>query len=312
MTNRSSAPRLALVTPARNEGAFIEDTIRSVIQQTVLPVRWVIVSDGSSDNTAAIVRKYSDQHSWIELVNVPPHAGRNFAGKVHAFNLGYARLQNVEYEMIGNLDADITFDEGYFEFLLGKFVLDSQLGVAGTPFTEDDRQYDYRFTSTAHVSGACQLFSRRCFEDIGGYTPISIGGVDLVAVLTARMKGWKTKSFCEKTCQHHRKMGTAKQRRLMVAFKGGRGDYKLGTHFFWEAARTPYQMTRQPILLGGLLRLTGFCWSMIAGDKLVVSSELAAFRKQEQMTRLREFLTKLARSGAARSPEACVAQSRKA
>ena len=186
---RAAALTYVLVTPARDEAGFIEQTIASVVAQTVRPAKWLIVSDGSTDGTAQIVRRYSAEHEWIELVEMPERAERHFAGKVAAFNAGYARVRNLGYDVIGNLDADISFDEEYLEFLLTKFADDPRLGVAGTPFREGSHQYDYRFTSIEHVSGACQMFRRECFEEIGGYVPVKIGGIDLVAVLTARMKG---------------------------------------------------------------------------------------------------------------------------
>ncbi len=291
---------LALVTPARNEAAFIEETLKCVVSQTKRPVRWVIVSDGSTDGTDEIVRAYAAQHDWIEYVRVPERRERHFAGKVHAFNAGLKKLQDMDYDVIGNLDADVTFDQDYFAFLLSKFVDNSQLGVAGTPFTEGHLQYDYRFTSLTHVSGACQFFRRSCFEEIGGYVPISIGGVDLVAVLTARLKGWQTRTFPEKTCFHHRKIGTAKQNRLMVAFRGGKGDYMLGTHPLWEICRTPYQMTKRPFVLAGGLRLMGFLWAMASGATMLVSADLVQFRRSDQMARLRDFM-----SGVTRLPRAC-------
>src|SRR5437773_5655127 len=214
-----------LITPARNEAAFIELTLKSVIAQTLRPARWVIVSDGSTDGTDEIVRTYAAEYTWIELLRMPERRERHFAGKVDAFNAGCARVADLDYEVIGNLDADISFDEDYLAFLMRKFVENPRLGVAGTPFREGERQYDYRFTSVDHVSGACQLFRRQCFADIGGYTPTKIGGIDLVAVLSARMRGWQTRTFLEKTCAHHRKMGTATQPAVIVALKGGRGDY---------------------------------------------------------------------------------------
>ena len=113
---------------------------------------------------------------------MPKREGRDFAGKVHAFNAGYARVSDLDYDIIGNLDADITFDEEYFDFLLRKFAEKPRLGVAGTPFQDESMQYDYRIVSTQHVSGACQLFRRECFEEIGGYMPSKAGGVDLLAV----------------------------------------------------------------------------------------------------------------------------------
>ena len=240
-----------LITPARNEAAFIELTIKSVIGQTVLPLKWVIVSDGSTDGTDEIVKKYAAEHPWIELVRMPERAERHFAGKVHAFNAGYARVKDLNYDIIGSLDADISFEPEYFDFLLKKFVQDPTLGVAGTPFREGTVQYDYRFSRIEHVSGACQLFRRECFESIGGYVPLKAGAIDLTAVVTARMKGWKTQTFTDKFCLHHRSMGTAKAHILVATFKSGYGDYPMGVHPLWQLFRSIYQMSRKPFLLGG-------------------------------------------------------------
>src|SRR5690242_17159020 len=120
-----------LVTPARNESAFIELTLKSVVAQTVRPLRWIVVSDGSTDGTDEIVQEYAREHDWIELVRAPERTERHFAGKVHAFNAGYARVKDLVYDIIGNLDADISFDPEYFGFLLGKFAENRALGVAG-------------------------------------------------------------------------------------------------------------------------------------------------------------------------------------
>ena len=282
----------ALITPARNEAAFIEEVIKCVVSQSQPPLKWVIVSDGSTDGTDEIVNRYAAQYPWIQLVRMPERRERHFAGKVTAFKAGQERLEGLNYDVIGNLDADITFDDQYFAFLMARFQENPRLGVGGTPFCEGNEQYDYRFTSVEHVSGACQLFRRQCFEDIGGYTPIKIGGIDLVAVISARMKGWQTRSFLEKTCMHHRKMGTAKRSALMVAFKGGQGDYMLGTHPLWEFSRTFYQMTKPPIIVGGFARWAGFSIAMILRKQKLVSAELVRFRRAEQMQRLRDYVSK--------------------
>src|SRR2546429_3951207 len=103
MTN---LPKYVLITPARNEAQFIELTIRSVVAQTVRPLKWIIVSDGSTDGTDNIVSKYAAEHPWIELVRVPERRERHFAGKVLAFNAGYAKLRKLNYDAIGSLDGD--------------------------------------------------------------------------------------------------------------------------------------------------------------------------------------------------------------
>jgi glycosyltransferase involved in cell wall biosynthesis len=294
--------RLVLVTPARNEAAFIEETIKSVVDQIVQPVRWVIVSDGSTDGTDEIVAAYAATHDWIKLVRLPERQERNFAGKVNAFNAGYATLSGLDYNVIGNLDADISVDKGHFEFLLEKLSENPKLGVAGTPFREGRRQYDYRFTSIEHVSGACQLFRRECFEQIGGYKPIKTGGIDLVAVISARMKGWQTRSFVEKASTHHRKMGTAKHNALVAIFHGGFTDYTHGSDPVWEVFRCMYQMTRWPIVLSGSFCLAGFLWAMVSRTDRVVSPEFIQFRRIEQRRRLRNFFKQFP-SGLSHKPQ---------
>jgi len=283
-------PTYVLITPARNEAGFIELTINSVVAQSVRPLKWVIVSDGSTDGTDDIVRKYLPDHPWIELVRMPERRERHFAGKIHAFNAGYARVKELSYQVIGSLDGDISFDPEYFAFLLGKLVADPAIGLAGTPF-KGSSVYDYRFVSIEHVSGACQLFRRECFEEIGGYVPVKSGGVDHIAVITARMKGWKTRTFTEKVCSHHREMGAAQYGALRKRFRDGRLDYALGGHPIWEVARSSYQMTQRPFLIGGLMLLAGYSWAMVRQAERPVSRELVAFRRREQMQRLRRFLT---------------------
>jgi len=281
-----------LITPARNEEAFIGQTIESVVAQTVLPIKWVIVSDGSTDRTDDIVKEYTAKYKWIELIRMPERTERHFAGKVHAFNAGYERVQGVKYDIIGSLDADISFDPEYFEFLLGQFAKNDKLGVAGTPFREGTTQYDYRFSRKEHVSGACQLFSRECFESIGGYVPIKAGAIDLTAVVTARMKGWKTETFTEKFCMHHRPMGTAKANILVAQLKSGFGDYRMGVHPLWQLFRSIYQMSRRPFFVGGVLLLVGYMWAILMRAQKPISMEFVNFRRKEQMQWLKEYCLK--------------------
>jgi glycosyltransferase involved in cell wall biosynthesis len=282
--------RYVVVTPARNEAQFIEALIESMLSQTLLPVRWAIVSDGSTDGTDDIVRRYADRHPWIHLVRMPERSVRDFAGKVHAFNAGFDAVKALPFEAIASLDADLTFDPGYFEFLVSRLGAEPSLGVVGTPFEEEGRTYDYRFVSIEHVSGACQLFRRECFEAIGGYTPLAGGGVDHVAVMTARMRGWRTRSFVEKVVHHHRKQGSANRSVWQDKYRIGTLDYKLGSHPLWEIVRALYQGTRPPYVIGGLLIFCGYFFSMARRLPRSISAELTDFRRREQMQRLMQRL----------------------
>jgi biofilm PGA synthesis N-glycosyltransferase PgaC len=278
-----------IITPARNEAQYIEATLRSMVAQTRHPLKWIIVSDGSTDGTDEIVRKYLAGNPWIELLRMPERQERHFAGKVHAFTAGYESVRGLDFDIIGNLDADVSFDPDHFEFLIGKMRETPQLGVAGAPFREGNSQYDFRFTSIENVWGGCQLFRRECYEAIGGYMPLKGGCIDHVAVLSARQHGWQTRTFTEKICQHHRQMGTALQGEVAAKFKVGVKDHFVGNHPLWELFRTVYQMTRRPYVVGGLAMGVGYGWSLVAPARTSVSPELTAFVRREQMQRLKKL-----------------------
>jgi biofilm PGA synthesis N-glycosyltransferase PgaC len=286
----SESLKYVVITPARNEAQFIELTLKSMTSQTVLPRKWVIVSDGSTDGTDEIVKKYMARHPWIELLRMQERAERHFAGKVHAFNAGYARVRDTKNDIIVSLDADISFEDDYFAFLLEKLSGDEALGLVGTPFQEAGESYDYRFVSIEHVSGACQVFRRQCFEAVGGYMPVKGGSIDHIAVITARMKGWKTRTFTEKSCLHHRPMGTAGRSVLKSRFKLGMKDYSIGNHPMWELFRTARQMTLPPVLTGALALAAGYLWGVVGQVPRPVSPDLIAFHRREQMQRLSRFI----------------------
>jgi glycosyltransferase involved in cell wall biosynthesis len=287
--------KYVLITPAHNEEVFIDKILASMVAQTVLPECWVIVDDGSSDRTAEIIQRYARRFSWIRLVQRPPRLDRSFAGKVHAFNAGLEHVQSVPFEVIGNLDADLSFEPDYLEFLIGKFAEDPQLGVAGTPFTEDGGYDTARdsFEGENHVAGGCQLFRRQCFENVGGYIPNAAGGIDWIAVTTARMKGWRTRSFPEKRFHHYRTLGTAGRSSMAASFSYGEKDYYLGGSPVWQLFRIIYRMTRRPVLIDGFALLSGYCWAALRGLERPVSSELMRFHRQEQMKKLAAILRTL-------------------
>lgn len=291
-------PTYVLITAARDEAKFIELTIKSVIAQIVRPVKWIIVSDGSTDGTDEIVLRYAADQRWIELMRMPERSERSFSGKAHAFNAAYAKARTLNYEVIGNLDADISFDAEYFSFLLPKFFADPKLGVVGTPFKDDlIGTYDLRFVAVNHVPGACQLFRRECFEEIGGYVPVQGGGVDYSALLRARMKGWKTRSFPEKVSLHHRPIGSAQHSGMKAWFRMGVKDYTLGGQALWEVVRVLYRMTRRPLIVGGLTIGAGYFWALLRRAGRSLPPELVALHRREQIQRLKEFLQSMWSAG---------------
>ena len=290
---RSELPYV-LITPAHNEEALIAQMIESVIVQTVLPEKWVIVDDGSTDSTAAIIKQYLPKHPWIKLIQVPPRQDRSFAAKVRAFNAGYETVKDLNYEIIGNLDADVSFEENYLEFLVGKFSADPTLGVAGTVFNEEGYSSERNsFEGQNHVAGGCQLFRKRCFDEIRGFLPNEAGGVDWMAVTTARMMGWRTRSFREMSYFHHRHLGTAERGAVSALFTYGERDYYLGGHPVWEVFRVVYKMTRPPYFIGGLGLGLGYLYAMLRRTKRPVSNELMAFHRREQMRKLKAILKSL-------------------
>jgi poly-beta-1,6-N-acetyl-D-glucosamine synthase len=279
----------ALVTPARNEEGVIRHTLDAVVGQTIVPARWVIVDDGSVDRTAAIVEEYARRHSWIALIRRPPRVDRNFAGKVHAVNAGLDAMRDIAFDVFGNLDADVSFEPDYMSFLVQKFEADPRLGVAGTPFTQDGG-YDSTedsFEGANYVAGPCQLFRVSCFRDIGGYVPNPAGGVDWIAVMTARMNGWTVTAFPEKRFHHHRAMGTAERGPVAAQFSYGEKDYYLGGSPIWQLLRGTYRMASRPYVAGGLALLLGYAWAAIRRVERPVTPELVRFHRREQMRKLR-------------------------
>jgi len=175
---------------------------------------------------------------------------------------------------------------------LNKFSDDPRLGVAGTVFREESG-YNSETDSLEgqlHVSGQCQLFRRECFADIGGYFANKAGGIDWIAVTTARMMGWKTRSFREKSFLHQRRLGTAERSAFKAAFSYGEKDYYLGGHPVWELFRVCYRMLKPPYIVEGLALGLGYGWAAVRRAKRPITRELMKFHRREQMRKLRVIL----------------------
>ena len=291
--------KYVLISSSRNEEKFIAGTLDSVVRQTQLPERWIIVEDGSTDRTGEIAERYAKQYPWISVVHNPRREGRSFAAKANNVNAAFARLEadRVDFEVVGNLDTDTTFAPDYMEFLLRKMAADPKLGVAGTPFTQDGGYDSTRdsFEGENYVAGPCQLFRRDCFREIGGYVANPAGGVDWIAVMEARLKGWTARSFPDKRYHHHRSMGTAGRSEFAAQFSYGEKDYYLGNSPLWQSFRVTYRLAKKPYFTGGLALGLGFLWAAVRREKRPVSGELMRFHRADQMKKLKVILASVFR-----------------
>ena len=290
-SNDRILPSYVLVTPVRNEEKHIEVTIESVLAQTVKPIEWVIVSDGSTDRTDEIVSRYAESIDWIRLFRRCETGQHSFSSKVCSFNVGLQNLGAKNYQYIGNIDGDISFDNHHFEFLLDRFSEDSSLGLAGALMVQ--KGYDVRrgsFFDDRDVFGACQFFRRECFEQIGGYQPIPGGGVDWLAVRMSRMRGWKTKTFMERTFLHHGVMGNRGRSGWYARFDYGRKDWSFGNSFLWESMRVLFQMRTKPYIIGGIVLGLGYLSAALSRAKSGIPEDVRRFHREDQHARLRCLL----------------------
>jgi biofilm PGA synthesis N-glycosyltransferase PgaC len=277
-----------LVTAARNERHVIQSTLDSVVAQTVTPKRWMIVSDNSVDGTDDLVRSYATKHPFICLCRKDESTARSTASKVHAINKGIKTLTETDYAYIGNLDADISFGEGYFETLIERLESDAELGVIGGRIFQTDAYGRAVKTtvSTESVAGATQFFRRECFDQIGGYRPIPGGMEDGIAEITARYHGWKTRSYEDLPVVHHRELGTVGRSVYEARFNSGATEYIVGFGFIYHLLRALSRIFEKPYVIGTVLILTGYICALLSRQPRVVPDEIVRFIRREQMTRL--------------------------
>lgn len=279
-----------LITPARNEEAFIEKTIQSVVSQTILPERWVIVSDRSTDGTDDIVRRYAAAHSFIQLVRVQEESHRNFGAKANAFTAGYDSIGNVECEFLGNLDADVSFEPSYYQNIMTHFAHNNRLGIAGGIIQElIKNKYVCQNISLNSVAGAVQLFRKECYEKIGGYIPMEYGGIDAAAEILARANGWEVKTFPQYKVLHHRRVTTGKRNIIATRFYHGMTNYLLGYSPFFHIMRSFFRMMQRPIFIGSVASILGYYYAFIQRREKRLPDSAVRFLRNEQRGRLKSF-----------------------
>jgi hypothetical protein len=279
-------PRYVLMTAAYNEAQNIEKTICSVLLQTVRPERWVIVSDNSTDDTDAIIQRYAAQHELIRFLRVNRTPGHSFRSKVIALKQGAALLQDVNYEFIGNLDADITLPATYFAVLMSKFEAKPSLGML-SGFVHEEAAGEFRSRKsnrTVSVPHAAQLVRRECYEAIGGYSVLKYGGEDWYAQTCARMQGWDAESISALPIFHHKPTGTGANL-LAHRYRLGKLDYSFGSHPAFEVVKCIRHASDTPFVIGGMLRLLGFIGCCLRREPRAVSNDFMTFLRKEQLGR---------------------------
>jgi poly-beta-1,6-N-acetyl-D-glucosamine synthase len=287
--NSSAMKRsFVLVTAARNEEKYIEKPLQAVCGQRVLPIKWVIVSDGSTDRTDEIVRRYQSMSPFLSLVRVDNQSRRDFASKVFALREGLKELQHLRYDYLGILDADISFPADYYERLLRKFEENPKLGIGGGVLMDslDDGSIIDRHSSPWSVPGGIQFFRRACFEAIGGLMPLRLGEEDQIAEVKARMAGYEVQAFADITGWHYRLTGTGSRAPVKALFTNGLRDYYSGTYLPYQIIKCMKHLTHKPILLAGLCRLCGFLWAGVTRMQREIPPEVIAYLRQEQKSRL--------------------------
>jgi glycosyltransferase involved in cell wall biosynthesis len=277
--------RYVLISPCRDEQAHMRQTLDSVIAQTRRPALWVIVDDGSTDDTPAILSEYAARHDWIRVVSKPDRGERAVGpGVVEAFYLGWDQVEKEGVDFLCKLDLDVDLPPRYFEILLERMAADPRLGSAsGKPYM--------RLPSGRLVSEKCgdemsvgmtKFYRRLCFEQIGGFAREVMW--DAIDCHKARQLGWTARSWDEPELrfEHLRPMGSSQKGVLTGRVRHGFGQYYMGSDFFYFLATCVFRMAHPPYLLGGLASVWGYVDAALRGLPRHGDPELRAFIRSYQ------------------------------
>jgi len=275
--------RYAIITPAHNEAAFLSQVIESVGQQTIGPMKWIIVDDRSTDETWSIITRAAQKHSFIEPMRETGDAGRRVGSNiVHLFNRGYQRLP-AKIPFVVKMDADILLPENYFEVLLRRFHSDPKLGMAsGKTYNYQKGKWVLERIADSHVTGGCKTYRTRCLEDCGGLIPIH--GWDILDVVQARWKGWRAESFRDLRLFHLRLTGYG-QGMLKAQIVYGRSYYAMRAHPLFVLGKSLYRAWERPYFFG-LLIFIGYLIAVLSREKRLADLEWVRFMRREQLNRL--------------------------
>lgn len=282
--------RYVLFTAAKNEAAYIEYTLKSVLAQAVLPVLWVIVNDGSTDATEDIVRNYAARCDFIHLISNPESEKRNFAAKAKAVKqaLAYLEAKDIECDYIGNLDADVSFESFFYEKLIERMNADARLGIIGGLCHEcrNDTWTIAHSNPEWAVGGATQFFRFSFFKQINGYPFLPFGGEDTVVEYLVREKGYIVTALNGVDFFHHKGIAFSKKWNLKVFFKQGIQEYMWGSGIIFEFFKCISRFFSKPYIIGGVFRLSGYIYARLIKKGPSIPQDIIAIIQKQQTIRL--------------------------
>ena len=278
--------RYVVITPVRDEEAYLASTIQCVAAQTIRPTEWVIVNDGSKDKTAKIIDEYAMRYPWIRTIHRKDRGARKAGGGVvEAFNDGYSTLNCKDWQFIVKLDGDLTFEPDYFENCLDEFERDPKLGVGGGVICYDvNGMKTFEEAPAFHVRGATKIYRKECWDGIGGFWPAP--GWDTLDEVKANSLGWNTRSFRNLHLLHHRKTGAA-DGLWPTLVKYGRANYICGYHPLFMLSKCIIRLVKRPYILGSIGLMYGFVTGYLKHIPQVDDPTTIAYLRREQLSRLR-------------------------
>jgi peptidoglycan/xylan/chitin deacetylase (PgdA/CDA1 family)/glycosyltransferase involved in cell wall biosynthesis len=280
------ADAYVVLTAARDEERHVATTIESIASQTVPPLRWTVVNDGSRDGTGDIIRRHVGSLPYLDVVDRGGNGSdRRFSSKVEALRVAYERVRALEFGYVAIVDADMRLSPDHFERMLDAFRRDESLGVAGGWILERESggERARRGNRTRSVAGACQIFRRACFDQIGGIPMLRNGHEDTMACVAARMNGWKVRSFPERGCLHLKPTGGANGGRLRSAVDLGKSDYYAGYHPLFLLAKAMRRINERPFVVRSVMRCWGYFSCAALSRHRDVDNAIVRFMQQEQL-----------------------------
>ena len=290
--DRSLEQRVLVVTPARNEADHLPAVIDAMVAQTQRPALWLIVDDGSTDDTAAVAERAAEKHAWIRVLRRADRGRRKLGGGViEAFDAGLASA-GIEYDFVAKMDADVTVGPRYLERALELFANDDELGaLSGKVYRHEGDELVEEFMIDEMVAGQWKLYRRECFEAIGGFVrEVMWDGIDFHE---ARRQGWKARSVEHPDLRivHHRLMGSSDRNVLVGRLRWGRGQWFLGSHPLYVLASAVFRMHERPRFVGGLLIALGYLGAWWRQDRRYGGTAFRRDLHRWQFRRLRALAT---------------------